>query len=117
MNLTHTPGPWTHKRIESSDDHTIVYCLIGPEKHLTTGRGIAYAGTYGKSRKLETVGIRQTDEECEANARLIAAAPDMLEALTAAMAWRNGLRNPDLPISEFPEMAIRTAIAKARFEL
>jgi iron only hydrogenase large subunit-like protein len=84
-NTAHTPGPWTFQRIEASDDNRIVYCLIGPEAELKRTTGVAYAGTYGKTRHLTVTGIRQSDEECEANARLIAAAPDLLVALEAAL--------------------------------
>ncbi|RWN51430.1 MAG: hypothetical protein EOS04_24475 [Mesorhizobium sp.] len=79
--MAHTKGPWAHKPIESSVSNSIVYCLIGPSGALSLGHGIAYAGTYGKDRRLETIGIRQTDEECEANARLISASPELLAAL------------------------------------
>ena len=51
-------------------------------KNLT---GVAYSGVYGKNRKMNTAGPRQNEKECEANARLIAAAPELEEALRDMM--------------------------------
>ena len=65
---THTPGPWV---VESLPDE-------GPSIH-TGGSGIA--------RRIAGVDVggwkRTTLADAEANARLIAAAPDLLEALQA----------------------------------
>lgn len=64
---THTPGPWTTYRegerwgIEAPSDSIVVF-----------GDSRDACGVYGKDT-----------EEMKANARLIAAAPDMLEALEA----------------------------------
>ena len=61
--MAHTPGPWTTERAEESDR----YALEGPE--------------YSVAR-VEMFGRMQ---EWPANARLIAAAPDLLDALKAAV--------------------------------
>lgn len=71
----HTPGPWVVEHGLSSD----------PAKYTP---GIDAVGEnftvilYGIKNEGEARGIRgRTDEEQEANARLIAAAPELLEAL------------------------------------
>ena len=62
---THTPGPWKEKRklaIYSADDEPI--CAVFPA---------------------------ETEERSKADARLIAAAPDLLEALKNAREWLDEL--------------------------
>lgn len=65
QNTKFTPGPWEKDKYD---------CLRSPEgKQVGVwGAGIAWV---------------QRDEESEANARLIAAAPDMYEALKAFMIY------------------------------
>jgi len=86
--MTHTPGPWAiageeHANVILSEDFVIAD---------------VYAFKKGEA------GPR-TDEEGEANARLIAAAPDLLEVAKAAYVYITG--NPGL------ENALKQAIAKA----
>jgi hypothetical protein len=100
----HTPGPWT------IDRPTMGFSQItGPNGELIFGLAAGSASE------------KQPDEVCDANARLIKAAPDLLEAA------RHGLRQCELLIDEFyfkpDSMAyrgimasldpIRAAIAKA----
>lgn len=59
MKVTHTPGPWTYQ--EGSDAYT--HIVRGPERLFITQLG------------QDTSGV------AEANARLMAAAPEMEEAL------------------------------------
>lgn len=69
----HTKGPWLR-------DSTTVYALMhaGWRKGVEQFKNRFFCGVYG---------VRECgDEELEANARLMAAAPDMLEALQAAQA-------------------------------
>ena len=90
-----TPGPWTFRRVDS--EGSLVYCQIGPAAAFDKHRSVAYAGTYGKDATGSTAGIRQTDAECEANARIIAAAPKMYDALKLALeiiGERGGLHTP-----------------------
>ena len=61
--MTHTPGPW-HKR-------NVTEIWGGPDKHIAST----------KNRSMDNGLI---SHEIDANARLIAAAPEMLEALKAA---------------------------------
>lgn len=65
MSAKHTPGPWSYPRYPNGVS-TLVYAAAG-------GKPEAFpvaSATYGVP-----------DEEREANARLIAAAPDLLETL------------------------------------
>lgn len=81
----HTPGPWGVRKIES--DGGLVYCLIGNPTSIRKMRGgIAFAGTYAR-RALDNAptGERIAVDETLANARLIAAAPDLLMALRAML--------------------------------
>ena len=63
----HTPGPWRILDPSSPVPHEHVRVVVG--KGRTARDTVASAAAYRRA------------EECEANARLIAAAPDLLEAL------------------------------------
>lgn len=60
-------------------------------------------------------GIIRRDFVCFSHddARLIAAAPDLFEALKKVDAWLVGLSYPSEPLGEFPKAEVRAAIAKA----
>lgn len=97
MHAKHTPGPWATKPTASLGPQYAVY----PEE---SGRDVAL--------------VYDHDEHTEANARLIAAAPGLLEAckrlLTAIE--RNGLKNAHLIDTEFgmvPAIARELTIARA----
>lgn len=93
MEAKHTPGPW---RVEPDSSHF---------DSLTT---IAN----GSARVAEAAG--RTLAECEANAHLIAAAPDLLEALKKLQL--QALQSPDLLRTEWGMQALdaaRAALAKA----
>lgn len=100
MTAQHTPGPWT----TYADDNT----LIGP------------AVSDGKAMIADAIGPlpahpqswRRPIAEVQANARLIAAAPELLEALRAVLVKLEG-QHPDL--MECAEA--RAAIAKATGEV
>jgi hypothetical protein len=70
MNAKHTPGPW---RVVIRANQRGIRSLTIDTGHLT-------GGTYCK------MGASELQPEDEANARLIAAAPDLLEACKAVMA-------------------------------
>lgn len=77
----HTPGPWIVSRIPAHSGE-LVYCLIGrnPESNLLRD-AVAFAGTYAKDMNGNTIKGKRIDAvQCEANARLIAAAPALLNA-------------------------------------
>lgn len=88
MASAHTPGPWVQnsanaEEIIAPDDVQVIARIPG-----------AKTGLYNRA--------------APANARLIAAAPDLLEALRAAEDWLDGW------VSAEPQLAmIRAAIAKA----
>lgn len=95
--MSHTPGPWVvgerkgcHTPIDSDS-------WFGLAKVVTR---------MGGSRKDEPTGV--------ANARLIAAAPELLEALEALVACITETRGPN---ANDAVTAARTVIAKAKGEL
>ena len=83
MTTKHTPGPWHSVPSVPSEGFDCWWLMAG-------------------SRNIATISGYQGDTECEANARLIAAAPDLLEALKHA---RQNMPHPDQMIDD--------AIAKA----
>lgn len=64
---THTPGPWETKRAATPE----AFPQFGVYAENGNGHDLAHVVSHGTARHAET----------EANARLIAAAPEMLEAL------------------------------------
>jgi len=67
-NLKHTPRPWVVK--ETSQEGC--YDIIVDDKNWTD---------YGKIWVASTISVNKLQEECKANAKLIAAAPEMFEAM------------------------------------
>ncbi len=98
QEVKHTQGEWLVAE-------TTVYCLehAGWRKGVEQFRNRFYAGVYGH---------RDTPkEETEANIRLIAAAPELLEALEAASDWIDAqLGEPRLEI----QAKVQAAIAKTK---
>lgn len=97
MNAKYTPGPWR------TEDHAPGFgvCVVDAQNVNTV---YAYE-------------LHKTPEECESNARLIAAAPELLEALNdcdhAFAAWQMGVV-PGRPKDILALIAkVRAAIAKA----
>jgi hypothetical protein len=98
----HTPGPWW---TDAKYDGRELGCSIiaartdsGPLPGNPTRGQIAFA----------TAILNTQARECEANAKLIAAAPELLDALKLAEQWLEGWASAE------PELAIvRVAIAKA----
>lgn len=88
--VEHTPGPWVAKGIGGPN-----LCVTDGDSRYVVDRFV--------------LGSRATEEH-EANARLIAAAPDLLAALQAVMAGQIG-GNVDHDAERF--RAARAAIAKA----
>ncbi len=84
--VQHTPGPWSEKwvRPDPARGHTFdPTCAI-----------LAYAPEYGKTVRLADVAD-PLDAEAEANARLIASAPDLLAALEELTDQLRGIGIPD----------------------
>jgi hypothetical protein len=100
-----TPGPWKMR-----DDREVEIMLCGIDGvsdwvHAVDDKGANVAGCYGRSY-----------EENAANARLIAAAPDLLAALRDVLEVLEWKLHPEWDGSATPESAIgkaRAAIAKA----
>jgi len=89
-----TPGPW-------KIDQRTVYAL----------------DVYGVNRFYASVhGVHTPTAEIEANARLIAAAPDLLEALEGALKYVAFAFNEGMDGAEQAGLAIESAISKAKGE-
>lgn len=97
--IKHTPGPWTSEDI--SFKHDAFYGI--PIIEAATGYGMATAW--------QVDNVKASDTQ-RANARLIAAAPDLLAALVAAYAEIDGLHWTNDRV-EGVLAAARAAIAKA----
>ena len=104
MSGGHTPGPWSLGR--EWNGYVAIDALDGsPARHVT------------QWRELATVVLHVDDEmdddrrECEANARLIAAAPDLMAACEAYIAAYDGATGTVYVVDQ-----IRSAITKARGE-
>lgn len=96
----HTPGPW-----KITDSGTGVF---SSNKPLGQNGIIAICDAVARTR-----------EENEANARLIAAAPDLLKELEAAVTWIEQIESyeifdPSAPSKHELLPQLRAAIAKAR---
>lgn len=90
----HTPGPWEVKPVEKDGDYLRI-------------RGTCLGGVY----TIANVPVFEnvSDPEVMANANLIAAAPEMLEALKMILDDVFGYLAIDLATREFAEMAIAKA--------
>lgn len=102
--MKHTPGPWNFK----DSSLTIVRGIVTPEDVDCYHVEALATDERGRQRR-DSVGYLHRDggEECEANARLIAAAPDMLEAL-------ENIENDDESIPFRIWEMIQNAIRKAK---
>lgn len=105
---THTPGPWEIGSINKRDKNLWWSAVFTPKS----------AGKFHTPRACEALGVDR--EECEANARLIAAAPEMLEALRVTLhraeQARHSSEQPGPILAEWLDGIIaeaRAAIAKA----
>ena len=103
MNTDHTPGPWTHDKSEGSDwgwirdkrGVMVAVCSIPEGEDLLRHR-------------------RNKTDPTECNARLIAAAPDLLEALKGMLFASEELAKVIKPLSSDPIIvSARAAISKA----
>lgn len=83
MSAQHTPGPWTFGYTGASG-----YCIYGAGQHIA-------------------ISILYKKDGGEANARLIAAAPELLEALRLCAGFAEAYGQPET------RDQVRAAIAKA----
>lgn len=102
MSAKHTPGPWAH-------------CTEGfprPDVRAANGRAVARTWMVCSGTPKTAAGYQARCEEDRANARLIAAAPDLLEALKQIEPILTRMYGPQA--AELPPMqVVRAAIAKA----
>lgn len=93
-----TPGPW---KVVESPAAVKNRCIVRKERQ----------GTCLLSRHIATVSVHGPDAENEANARLLAAAPDLLAACQRALEWL--VVSPGGASIAETCAAVRAAIAKA----
>lgn len=100
MNTKHTPGPW---RQWPSEDEVSTWSVM-PEQWngFANDKGFALIARISKW----SAESKERMEEAQANARLIAAAPELLEAL-------ENLENDDGIIPAHAWELVQSAIAKA----
>jgi hypothetical protein len=101
MKTGFTPGPWEHDFASGIRDGHAALIEYFVRRY---GDDVAIAAD---------IVNPDTGTPSEANARLIAAAPELLEALEAFVAWHSNPAMPHNDIVEITEKA-RAAIAKAR---
>ena len=103
MNTKHTPSPW---RLSTINPHAV----NANSKDLTIG----IATTHGTDDANYSDFFPST-EEAKANARLIAAAPELLDALVELTKWANvaGCGREEGSVLDQNINAARAAIAKA----
>jgi hypothetical protein len=114
-----TPGPWTVGAEVKSEPRLVYISIFAGKKRLSS------TGVYGRKQDGETAGRKYTDkfgterhepivpeDEARANARLIAAAPDLFAALGALTALDDGDESFAWKHSSLFENA-RAALAKA----
>lgn len=100
MSAKHTPGPWVH----DTSGHP------APDVRAASGRAIAHTWMVCSSTPKSAAGYQARADEDRANARLIAAAPELLAVLEHASHLDTFREfNDYLP-------TIRAAIAKATGE-
>jgi hypothetical protein len=113
MTTIHTPGPWSLETVRTSSG---VCHKVGPFPGRREDHPPRHACLYADYPS----DSNPSDQELLANARLIAAAPELLEALDTVVFWY-GKRGPDdnlLPIDRQEDDIAKAmrAIAKAKGE-
>lgn len=114
MTTKHTPGPWSAIQVYS--DAVTVVDANGFE--IVEAESIAILSEYSEKLKISHWGQSKdshrvlSEEEQAANAHLIAAAPELLEALGVVMHLCDIIGAPDGPALDMA----RAAIAKAKGE-
>lgn len=83
LEKRHTPGPWKH--VPREDDEGFM-SFDGPNGETIVGGCGCCCSPFGNSADSGHTYYRPTEED-RANARLIAAAPDLLAACEAVLPW------------------------------
>jgi hypothetical protein len=104
MSARHTPGPWQAIGTDPAEGGDWFWIKAQPN-----------AAMRGFTQEIGAVNGSQSDPTQAANARLIAAAPDLLEAAAALVEGEFGLM-PDASAFEAAMDRLAAAIAKARGE-
>ena len=99
----HTPGPWTYRRALQPVDGEYDYAITA----VIAGEPDCIAEAFGRVNLDIRLGA-------EANARLIAAAPDLLAALEASDNLVSLFVGPDDAIANTVREMARAAIARAK---
>lgn len=97
MSVAHTPGPWEAIKV---DDDLQQFGIVAAKQPMGA-----------RMNDICAVWLRGGKKKTEANARLIAAAPELLDALQAVVSDLELGAHPHLHIDQ-----IRAAIAKATGE-
>jgi hypothetical protein len=105
MNTQHTPGPWKPRSYPNAQGDIWIDCEAYSNEKLGTG---PLGGTLATAHRNGT-----GNGSADANARLIAAAPDLLEALVEMMREYEPLNEDHAERSDAVILA-RAAIAKAK---
>jgi hypothetical protein len=97
METKHTPGPWEYERM-----------LLGASEDRRSGFVVNRQETAPDGWSTRICDMRCSPEkgfaECEANAQLIAAAPELLAALIGMREWARRVKGPN------PGMEVYAAI-------
>jgi hypothetical protein len=107
MKTKHTKGPWGLLDL-ATHDSIVVWQTKNPKRNLHIATCLDYASANKAASEAEF-------ERCLANAHLIAAAPEMLEALESAVAFFDAHKKTD-GIDYDVANELRAAIKKARGE-
>lgn len=107
MSAGHTPGPWVANSWGS--------CVETQAHDLPLNRVHGYGSDYTLICSLNDGEYHEYRDGMEqlANARLIAAAPDLLKALAEVLQWHGVLTGPDDSIAVDVQKRGRAAITKA----
>ena len=117
MTANHTTGPWTMLPEEADKDYLRIRgTRLGGRYKVANVHHIRFEGVHAVVRERD-------DAESMANARLIAAAPELLEAAKLVLEWYEAEDNHSgtdfyqrMQMCRDSEDAIRAAIAKATGE-
>jgi len=102
--VRHTPGPWTVECVVGNDPHDI----CGPDRPGEGSPNLLASVAYDFDDPLPHLSL----EEANANARLIAAAPDMYKICRELLDWVHGKR-PGRCVTDDMTQRLSAALAKA----